>query len=72
MCGHFTQRYTWREIHDLYDLMGAARNVQARYNIAPTNAGDVVKFANGGTTELAPMRWGLIPHWWGRTASTGY
>ena len=64
MCGRFTQRYTWREIHDLYDLTGAARNLQAHYNIAPTDTVDVVKFANGGTTELAPMRWGLIPYWW--------
>jgi putative SOS response-associated peptidase YedK len=64
MCGRFTQRYTWREIHDLYDLTGAARNLQAHYNIAPTDTVDVVKFANGGTTELVPMRWGLIPYWW--------
>ena len=36
MCGRFTQRYTWREIHDLYGLTGDARNLQAHYNIAPT------------------------------------
>jgi putative SOS response-associated peptidase YedK len=64
MCGRFTQRYTWREIHDLYGLTGPARNLQAHYNIAPTDTVDVVKFANGGTTELVPMRRGLIPHWW--------
>jgi putative SOS response-associated peptidase YedK len=64
MCGHFTQRDTWREIHDLYDLTGSARNLQAHYNIAPTDTVDVVKLANGGTTELVSMRWGLIPYWW--------
>src|ERR1700680_3036106 len=64
MCGRFTQRYTWREIHDLYGLMGAARNLQAHYNIAPTDTVDVVKPAGGGATELVPMRWGLIPYWW--------
>ena len=64
MCGRFTQRYTWREIHDLYDLTGPARNLQAHYNIAPTDTVDVVKLANGGTMELVPMRWGLIPYWW--------
>ena len=37
MCGRFTQRCTWREIHGLYDLTGAARNLQANYNIAPTD-----------------------------------
>jgi putative SOS response-associated peptidase YedK len=64
MCGRFTQRYTWREIHDLYDLTGAARNVQAHYNIAPTDTVDVVKFANDGTRKLVSMRWGVIPYWW--------
>src|SRR5258707_9143977 len=64
MCGRFTQRYTWREIHDLYGLTGAARNLQAHYNIAPTDTVDVVKPAGGGATELVPMRWGLIPYWW--------
>jgi putative SOS response-associated peptidase YedK len=64
MCGRFTQRYTWREVHDLYDLSGAARNLQAHYNIAPTDTVEVVRSAAGGTSELVPMRWGLIPYWW--------
>jgi putative SOS response-associated peptidase YedK len=64
MCGRFTQRYTWHEIHDLYRLTGAARNLlQAQYNIAPTDTVDVVRPANGAT-ELMRMRWGLIPYWW--------
>ncbi len=64
MCGRFTQRYTWREIHELYDLTGAARNLQAHYNIALTDTVDVVRSADGGATELVSMRWGLIPYWW--------
>ena len=64
MCGRFTQRYTWREIHDLCGLTGAVRNLQAHYNIAPTDTVDVVKYADGGAIELVPMRWGLIPYWW--------
>ena len=66
MCGRFTQRYTWREIADLYGLTGAARNLQAHYNIAPTDTVNVVKPGEDGATELAPMRWGLIPWWWKR------
>ncbi|HWN48651.1 MAG TPA: SOS response-associated peptidase family protein [Xanthobacteraceae bacterium] len=58
MCGRFTQRYTWREIDDRYDLTGAARNLQAHYNVAPTDTVEVVKPVDGGTTELVPMRWG--------------
>jgi putative SOS response-associated peptidase YedK len=57
MCGHFTQRYAWREVHDLYDLTGAARNLQAHYNIAPTDTVDVVK-STDGANQLGPMRWG--------------
>src|ERR1700719_364623 len=64
MCGRFTQRYTWREVHELYDLIGVARNLQAHYNIAPTDTVEVVRSIEGGATELVPMRWGLIPWWW--------
>jgi len=64
MCGRFTQRYTWREVHDLYGLTGAARNLQTHYNIAPTDTVEVVRPAADGSNELVPMRWGLIPYWW--------
>jgi putative SOS response-associated peptidase YedK len=64
MCGRFTQSYTWREIKDLYDLTGAARNLQPHYNVAPTDPVEVVRPAANGTTELVSMRWGLIPYWW--------
>jgi putative SOS response-associated peptidase YedK len=64
MCGRFTARYTWREVHDLYDLTGAARNLRAHYNIAPTDTVEVVRPADTGTTELVPMRWGLVPWCW--------
>jgi putative SOS response-associated peptidase YedK len=64
MCGRFTERYTWDEIQDLYDLTGAARNLQPHYNIAPTDPVDVVKHSTGGQVELVSMRWGLVPWWW--------
>jgi putative SOS response-associated peptidase YedK len=65
MCGRFVQRYTWDDIQDLYDLPdGPARNLQAHYNVAPTDPVDVVKLATGGTTELVSMRRGLVPWWW--------
>jgi hypothetical protein len=63
MCGRFTQSYTWHEIHDLYGLTGPARNLQAHYNIAPTDPVDVVRPGAGGT-ELVSMRWGFVPYWW--------
>jgi putative SOS response-associated peptidase YedK len=57
MCGRFTQRNSWSEIQDLYDLTGAARNLQPHYNIAPTDPVDIVK-PSGGGAELVSMRWG--------------
>jgi putative SOS response-associated peptidase YedK len=64
MCGRFTQKFTWHEIRGLYELTGAARNLQTHYNIAPTDTVEVVRPAEGGATELVPMRWGLVPYWW--------
>ena len=65
MCGRFVQRYAWDDIQDLYDLPdGPARNLQAHYNVAPTDPVDVVKLATGSGTELVSMRWGLVPWWW--------
>jgi putative SOS response-associated peptidase YedK len=67
MCSRFTQSYTWRELVELYRLTHPARNLQPRYNIAPTKQIDVVRLAETGP-ELVPMRWGLIPSWWKKTA----
>jgi putative SOS response-associated peptidase YedK len=67
MCGRFTQHCTWHDVHDLYGLVGAARNLEPRYNIAPTTTIDVVMPSVDGPS-LVPMRWGLIPSWWKKTA----
>ena len=45
MCGRFTQHYTWAEVHELLSVfgdLGTPRNLQPRYNIAPTDFIDVV------------------------------
>jgi hypothetical protein len=38
-------------------------NLQAHYNIAPTDTVDVVAMRDG-KVELARMPWGLVPWWW--------
>ncbi len=63
MCGRFTQRYTWSEVHAFLSVIGAAKNLRPRYNIAPTTTIDVVRLGGGGR-ELVSMRWGLVPVWW--------
>ncbi len=60
MCGRFVQRYTWQEVQELYELPdGPARNLQAHYNVAPTDPVDAVKLTTDGAIELVSMRWGL-------------
>jgi len=67
MCGRFTYRYTWSEIHALYRLTTPPANLQSRYNICPTTPINTV-VARDGKNELVPMRWGLIPSWWKKKA----
>jgi len=45
----------------------AGAKLAARYNIAPTTTVDVMRSAETNP-ELVPMRWGLIPGWWKKTA----
>ena len=63
MCGRFTQAYSWSEVHAFLDLIGPARNLRPRYNIAPTTTIDVARQAVTGR-ELVPMRSQFIPSWW--------
>jgi putative SOS response-associated peptidase YedK len=67
MCGRFTYRYTWSEIHALYRLTTPPANLQPRYNVCPTTTINTVT-AREGRNELVPMRWGLIPVWWKKKA----
>lgn len=62
MCGRFTQHLSWEELQRLADLIGQPRNLQPRYNIAPTTRIEVIRPAAGGH-ELASMRWGLAVMW---------
>jgi putative SOS response-associated peptidase YedK len=62
MCGRYTQFASWQEIHDYFNLLGPPRNVEARYNIAPTQDAPVIRLTEEGR-ELSLLRWGLIPFW---------
>ena len=64
MCGRFTNKMTWREIHDLYDItnLDFRPNIRPNYNIAPTHIVPVVRSGSDGG-ELALMRWGFEEPW---------
>jgi len=62
VCGRFTNRYSWRQLKELYDLTTPyyESNFPPRYNIAPTQDSFVVRLKEG-KRELESMRWGLVP-----------
>jgi putative SOS response-associated peptidase YedK len=62
MCGRFSQFHSWQEVHAYLNIFGAARNLPARYNIAPTQDAAVVRHAPEGRA-LDFLRWGLVPSW---------
>ena len=62
MCGRFTQRLSWAELHELMDLIGPPRNLRPRYNVAPSQDVAVVRAVDGGRS-VSMLRWGLIPAW---------
>jgi len=62
MCGRFTQKYTWSEVHTFLNVFGTSLNLRPRYNIAPTTTVDVVRLDAQGRRELVSMRWGPRAH----------
>ena len=70
MCGRFTQRYSWREVHAFLSLRGPPRNLRPRYNVAPSQEVAAVRADDRGR-GLSMLRWGLIPGW-ARDVRIGY
>jgi putative SOS response-associated peptidase YedK len=70
MCGRFTYKMTWKQLHDLLEEFAIAveelgegvTEHPARYNIAPTQP-IIVLFEDRGRRTARLMRWGLVPHW---------
>ena len=50
MCGRFTQRLSWRELHELMSLIGPAQNLRPRYNVAPAQTIAAVRASAAGRT----------------------
>jgi putative SOS response-associated peptidase YedK len=61
MCGRYTLSSPSDLITELFDL-AEQPELDARYNIAPTQEAPVVRAADGGR-RLDLLRWGLVPFW---------
>ncbi len=62
MCGRFTLRVPASVIAEQFSVLEVPE-LQARFNIAPSQPVSVVREANPGTRALSMLRWGLVPHW---------
>ena len=65
MCGRFTQKLTWRQIHDLYSPKGTglSLNLQPHYNGAPAQDFAGCRLDQDGNRTIAHLRWGIVPAW---------
>jgi putative SOS response-associated peptidase YedK len=65
MCGRYTNRFTWSQLHTLMRLTTPAPGdlLPMRYNIAPTQTAPVVRQDAQGNRTADMLRWGLIPFW---------
>jgi putative SOS response-associated peptidase YedK len=63
MCGRFSNRYTWKQLHDLYNIHASDDgDWSGRINIPPTEQIPVIR-GTGGVRRLDMMRWGMVAPW---------
>ena len=63
MCGRFTNRHSWTEVHAIYGVSAVSQppsNFLPRYNIAPTDAVPIVR-RKDGKRDISFLKWGLVP-----------
>lgn len=63
MCGRFTNRFTWRELHELYSItepwIGPASNLKPSFNVAPMQRIVAARTEDGGARRPFVAQWGL-------------
>ncbi|MEM9940240.1 MAG: SOS response-associated peptidase [Planctomycetota bacterium] len=62
MCGRFTLRTPASTLAGLFDALRFPA-FEPRYNICPTQPVACIRYSASGDSELANLRWGLIPFW---------
>lgn len=63
MCGRYVLKR--EDLEALVKQFGlrSLEEFHSRYNVAPTNVVPLIRKRDAATTELAAVRWGLIPAW---------
>lgn len=64
MCGRYASKTPPEAMRQLFSTKNLVPNYPARFNLAPTQDGLVVRY-NPAASErsLDVLRWGLVPHW---------
>jgi putative SOS response-associated peptidase YedK len=70
MCGRFLLKSPLVRLQQRFGF-AERPNLQARYNVAPSQAVATVRQRPEGGRELAMLQWGLVPYW-SRDAKSGY
>lgn len=65
MCGRYTNRFSWKQLHRLLGLTTPPPTADfiPRFNIAPTQLAPIVRTDEQGPRSLVMLRWGLVPFW---------
>ncbi|MFP4544710.1 MAG: SOS response-associated peptidase [Candidatus Kapaibacterium sp.] len=61
MCGRFAMTATTEDIENLLPELGPDAEIEARYNIAPTQ--NIAAIQGDGSGKIRKLRWGLVPFW---------
>lgn len=62
MCGRYSITTPAQAMQLVFSFKGPLPNLQARWNVAPTQEVPVIRKVEGGR-ELKMLRWGLVPYW---------
>jgi putative SOS response-associated peptidase YedK len=73
MCGRFTRKYTWKQVHEFLNLvfpagvLPARGELKASYNVAPGQEILALRETDGqppaSGLEFVWLRWGFVPAW---------
>jgi putative SOS response-associated peptidase YedK len=63
MCGRYVLHTSADALAEALGAVGPLPNFPARYNLAPTQDGLILRRGEDGTLRFSVARWGLVPAW---------